>query len=181
MSRQKARTVVLAIVLVVPGVRPSVEAASGVAGIRWSVPAGWTELPARPMRVATYRAASAKSPDPVECGVFYFGEGRGGGVDENIQRWVDQFEKSPAPKRSIRNVRGLRVHVAEISGTYLSPAGPMMQSQGKKPGWRLLGAVVQGPEGLVFFKMTGPAAGIAAAERQFGSLIESVTPAASRA
>jgi hypothetical protein len=133
------------------------------------------------MRVATYRIGAPGTSDPPECAVFYFGEGRGGGVDENIQRWADQFERSPAPKRSTRTVRGFRVHLADISGTYLSPAGPMMQSQGKKPGWRLLGAVVQGPEGLVFFKLTGPAAGVAAAQRGFAALIDSLAPAATRA
>jgi hypothetical protein len=132
------------------------------------------------MRVATYRIGAAGTDRP-ECAVFYFGEGRGGGVDENIQRWADQFERSPEPKRSTRTVRGLRVHLADISGTYLSPGGPMMQSQGKKPGWRLLGAVVQGPDGLVFFKLTGPASGVAAAERGFAALIDSLAPAATRA
>ena len=35
------------------------------------------------------------------------------------------------------------VTVAEVEGTYLNPGGGMMASQGKKPGYRLLGAIVE--------------------------------------
>jgi hypothetical protein len=49
-----------------------------------------------------------------------------------------------------------------------------MQSQGKKPGYRLLGAIVQAPEGPVFFKLTGPAATISTAESGFEALVSSL-------
>jgi hypothetical protein len=74
-------------------------------------------------------------------------------------------------------VHGLKVHRMDISGTYLAPGGPMMQSQGKKTGWRLSGAIVEAPEGLVFFKCVGPAATIQAAEKDIEALIQSVTKA----
>jgi hypothetical protein len=53
-----------------------------------------------------------------------------------------------------------------------------MQSQGKKPGYRLLGAIVEAPEGLVFLKCTGPAATLSAAERDFQNLLRSMKKAA---
>ena len=49
----------------------------------------------------------------------------------------------------------------------------MMQSQGKRPGLRLLGAIVESPEGLVFFKLTGPAATVGAAQADFEALVAS--------
>jgi len=64
------------------------------------------------------------------------------------------------------------------AGTYLAPGGPMMQSQGKKPGWRLSGAIIEAPEGLVFFKCVGPSKTIEAAEKDIDALIQSVTKAA---
>jgi hypothetical protein len=62
----------------------------------------------------------------------------------------------------------------DIKGTYLNPGGGMMQSQGEKPDYRLLGAIVEAPQGNVFFKLTGPAATVAAAEADFDALLASI-------
>jgi hypothetical protein len=70
-------------------------------------------------------------------------------------------------------VNGLKVTRAEVAGTYLAPGGPMMQSTGKRPGYRLLGAIVEAPEGSVFFKLTGEAATVAAAQSDFDALVAS--------
>jgi hypothetical protein len=154
-------------------------AADGVAaGVRWAVPAGWAPQPERPMRVATYAIPAVNGAEAGECGVYYFGKGKGGGVDENIARWAEQFEGSPKPARTEKTVGGLHVHRVVISGTYLAPAGPMMKSQGSRPNYRLLGAIVEAPGGLVFFKCTGPAATMAAAEKSFDALIASLGKAA---
>jgi hypothetical protein len=155
-------------------------AARGVtsAGIEWTIPAGWTEQPARAMRVATY-VVPGKGADAGECGVFYFGKGQGGTAEENIARWGSQFERSPAPKTTVETVAGMKVHRVQASGTYLAPGGPAMQSQGKKPGYRLIGAIVEAPDGLVFFKCTGPAATIAANEKAFDGLVKSIQKSSS--
>lgn len=147
-------------------------------GVRWSLPAGWTSEPARPMRVATYTIPAARGAEAGECGVYYFGKGQGGGVEENIARWSQQFQGSPKAVVTWRTVAGLRVHRVVISGAYLAPAGPMMQSQGSRPNYRLLGAIVEAPGGLVFFKCTGSAATMAAAEKGFDALIASLGKAA---
>jgi hypothetical protein len=67
----------------------------------------------------------------------------------------------------------MEVTTVRIGGAYLNPAGPMMESMGKKPGFRLLGAIVAGPQGSVFFKITGPEKTIAAAEAEFEALVGS--------
>jgi hypothetical protein len=143
------------------------------AGIRWTIPAGWVSQPARQMRVATYRVPAAKDVDAGECGVFYFGQGKGGSAEENIARWGEQFEGGAKPTSTVETVGGMKVHRVQAAGTYLAPSGPMMQSSGKKPGYRLLGAIVEAPEGLVFFKCTGPAATIAANEKAFDGMVKS--------
>ena len=135
-------------------------------GVKWTVPATWTEQPARQMRVATYTIPAAKGAEAGECGVFYFGKGQGGSIDENIARWGSQFEGGGSPKTSVRT-----------AGTYLAPGGPMMQSQGKKPGWQLSGAIVEASEGNVFFKCVGPEKTIAAAEPDIDALLKSLKKA----
>ena len=148
---------------------------NAVAGITWLIPSGWTTLPPRQTRVATYQVASADGlTEPAECGVFYFGSDKGGSVEANIERWVGQFEGGGEPSRSSKEVNGLQVELVQIGGAYLSPGGPMIQSQGEKDNFRLLGAIVSGPQGPVYFKLTGPEKTVRDAEKNFTALINSL-------
>jgi len=161
--------------LLVPAVLSAAPPPPGAAGgIQWTVPARWTSGTGSSMRVATYAVPAAKGVDPGECAVFFFGAGQGGGVDDNVARWGKQFEGTPSPQRTTATVAGMRVTRAEVAGTYLAPGGPMMQSTGKKTGYRLLGAIVEAPEGNVFFKLTGPAATVGAAQADFDALVASL-------
>jgi hypothetical protein len=147
-----------------------------VAGIRWSVPKRWAEQGQRPMRVATYSVpASEGDTEASECAVFYFGNDQGGTVDQNIDRWIGQFETSSVPSRASKDINGMKVTLVQIAGAYLAPGGPMMQSTGKKENFRLLGAIVEGPEGSVFYKLTGPAKTVTAAEGEFNALVDSIS------
>jgi hypothetical protein len=144
------------------GARPA-----SIAGIGWTVPAGWVTNAPRAMRVATYSVGDA------ECAVFYFGPGQGGSVDDNIERWAGQFGNKPAPKRDDKVVHGLKVSRVEIAGPFLAP-GMDMKSQGTFPNWRLLGAIVEGAQGRVYFKLTGPDAAVKAAATDFDGLLASL-------
>ena len=64
--------------------------------------------------------------------------------------------------------------VVDSSGAYTGLGGPMMASAKPVPGYRLLGAIVQGPGGAVFFKLTGPAKTIAGQEKSFNQLLASI-------
>lgn len=151
-----------------------VPASAEAGGIEWRVPARWKAGAGSAMRVATYSVPAAKGAEAGECAVFFFGPGQGGDVDSNVERWGRQFEGAPTPERTASTVAGMRVTRAQVSGIYLAPGGPMMQSQGKKSGYRLLGAIVEGPQGNVFFKLTGPAASVGAAEADFDALVASL-------
>lgn len=155
---------------------PTAGSAAAAAGVGWSVPKRWTAEPPRQMRVATYGIPIAEGDaDAGECAVFYFGSGQGGDIEGNIARWVSQFENAQKPERSERDINGMHVTMVRIAGTYLAPGGPMMQSQGKRENYRLLGAIVAAPEGSVFFKLTGPAKTVAAASAEFDELIGSIS------
>jgi len=149
---------------------------SGVtAGIRWSIPKRWADGGQKPMRVATYTVEpSSGDPEGGECAVFYFGSNQGGTVDQNIARWVSQFETTGMPTQAVNTIGGMKVTMVQIAGTYLAPAGPQMESTGKKENYRLLGAIVEGPEGMVFFKFVGPAKTIGEAEGEFNAMIASM-------
>ncbi len=131
------------------------------------------------MRVATYRIPPASGDKEAgECGVFFFGTGQGGGVEANVKRWVDQFQQPDGkpvgvPKTAKQQVNGLKVTTVDVSGTYMGAGGPMGPPV-NKPGYRLLGAIVEAPKGGVFFKFTGPARTVAAAEKEFQALLKSL-------
>lgn len=153
---------------------PSVEAAANP-GLEWTAPRRWRAEGDRPMRIATYSIpAAAGDAEGAECAVFYFGPQQGGGVDANVRRWASQFENAGTPQRSVRKVAGMNVTRVEVKGSYLAPSGPMMQSQGSRPGYTLLGAIAEGPNGAVFFKLTGPEKSVRAAAKEFDGLIASL-------
>jgi hypothetical protein len=163
--------------------------AESAGGLRWTMPAGWKAEPERPMRAATYVVPAAPGDAAAgECAVFFFGRGQGGSVADNIERWRSQIvgaDGKPAPaKIDKRSARGLPITLVDASGGYTGmglPAGasakaggPMAASSRAVPGYRLLGAVVEGPGGNnIFVKFTGPAKTVAANQQKFEQLLAS--------
>ncbi|HKQ77608.1 MAG TPA: hypothetical protein VJ810_28190 [Blastocatellia bacterium] len=145
----------------------------GSSAVSWTAPTRWEAKPASGMRAATYiiPAASGDS-EGAECAVF---ENLGGGVQDNISRWVGQFEKTDQPPTQRQEtINNLSVTTVDVSGTFKG-GGPMMgSSSGSKTGYRLLGAIAEGPGGDVFFKLTGPAKTIAAAQDDFRAMLKSI-------
>jgi hypothetical protein len=165
-----------------PGSTPMMSSVpSQAAGVAWTVPAGWEAEQARQMRVATYRIhAIAGDPEDAECAVYFFGSGQGGTVEANLDRWAHQFTSpdgqslaQPA-KMEKRVVAGLKISTISVSGTYLGAGGMMGQEEVKKANYRMLGAIVEAPEGLVFFKLIGPLNTVAGADGDFKSVLDSL-------
>lgn len=148
-------------------------------GIKWTAPAKWKVGPERQMRAATYfvPAASGDSEDG-ECGVFI---GIGGTVQANLDRWVAQFEQPDGKasdqiaKQKKETINGLSVTTIDLTGTFTGGGPTMGQGGGKKAGYRLLGAIVEGAQGNIFFKFTGPAKTVAAAQNDFQAMLKSLS------
>ncbi len=159
---------------------PSLPAAEA-GGVSFDIPSAWKATP-KPMRAANYTipAAPGDTSDG-ELAVFYFGPGQGGGVDANVRRWLGQFVqadgspmKPESADRSEQQVNGMRVTVLDVSGTYLFKPFPMAPRATPMPGYRMLAAIVQGPDAPVFFKLTAPAGTAAAAAAQFRQVLASL-------
>lgn len=153
------------------------------AGLRWTAPPNWKSEAQRPMRLATYTVPpAAGDKEGGECGVFYFGQGQGGGVEANIDRWIGQFLEADgqpakaAAKQEKKTVHGLKVTTVDVSGAYTGMAGPQSQGGAPKSGYRLLGAIVENSQGSIFFKFTGPAKTVAQNEAAFGKMLGTVAP-----
>jgi hypothetical protein len=132
------------------------------------------------MRKATYIVPRASGDtEDGELAVSYFGPGQGGSIDANVDRWVKQFKDVPADrvKREDRKINGMVMHVVEVdSGTF--NANTMGHGGEKlKQAYGLLGAIVEAPSGVYFFKLTGPKKTVAGAKKQFDALLASVKTA----
>ena len=152
---------------------PGAVASQGSGTVKWTPPSRWEAKPASGMRAATYIIPPASGDsEGGECAVF---ENLGGSVQANADRWIGQFEKTDgAPNQKSETISGLTVTTVDVSGTFKG-GGPMMgNTSGPKSGYRMLGAIVEGPEGNVFFKLTGPAKTIAAAQDEFQAMLKSL-------
>ncbi len=132
------------------------------------------------MRQAQYRLAPIGSDAAAaEVNVFYFGAESGGGVDANLQRWVNQMvmpdgsDPSASAKRTSFSADGMPGHIITLEGTYKSGGGPMMGGETKMlEGYRLVGVVLEGPQGSLFFKLTGPVATAKVMEAELMKMME---------
>jgi len=147
-----------------------------VPGARLDRPAGWKfETPSSSMRLA-----EAGIPGPggeALLTVFFFGQGGGGGTEANLQRWAGQIvaEAGTEPERDAFEVGDYSVATIGVEGT-LQPSRMGGGPTEPTPDSKLIGAVVEGPGGPWFFKITGPADTVTAAEPAFDAMLRSISP-----
>jgi len=139
-------------------------------------PTGWNfHQPSSSMRLAE---AEIPGPGgPALLTVFFFGSGGGGGTEANLQRWAGQIAVDPGTEavRESFEVDGFTVTTIDVAGTLQ----PSMMGGGPSepvPGSRLLGAVIEGPGGPWFFKITGPSDTVSAAVPAFDGMLRSIRP-----
>lgn len=147
-------------------------------GLTWNAPEPFVRrAPKSSMRVAEY---GLKGVPLAELGVFYFGADQGGTVEANMTRWVGQFTQADGSetkaKRSERKVHGVDVSLVEATGMFAGGMGmPGAPQPTAQPDAMLLGAIAKGPQGSVFFKLTGPRAELEQARAAFDGLLDSLT------
>lgn len=154
-----------------------------LAGVTFTPPAGWSSLGPDGMRQAQYRLPPVDGdPAAGEVNVFYFGPQSGGGVEANLSRWINQMvlpgggDPAAAARRSTFTADGMNGHVVTLDGSYKSGGGRPMGGGGETlPGYRLVGVVLEGPEGSLFFKLTGPKATAEAMESDLLAMVKAAT------
>ena len=150
-----------------------------VSAFTFKRPEAWKWVPINSqMRKAQLRVPDAASPAGVAADVvfFDFGPGQGGGVDQNISRWIGQFDqkdgKAAAPIVESATIKGTKVTRVRVDhGTFSSgmPGGPTAPMED----YGFYGAILESPQGDVFIKLTGPAAVVKAAAADFEALVQS--------
>lgn len=162
------------------GVVASEPGAGGVtamdaAGITFELPDSWQQQPpSNNMRMAQASLPGTDGAAAAEFTAFFFGPGGGGGVEANLQRWAGQITAEAAPERETFTANGLTVHWIEVFGTLQASAMMGMGPGVDQPNSGLYGAVIEGPGGPWFFKITGPRATLESHRAGFRKMLETV-------
>lgn len=124
-----------------------------------TIPAGWVTAPATSsMRLAQYTIPAQGNPVGAEVVVYFFGQGQGGNVAANLERWKGQFSTSDGSavyEKVVRDSSGaFPITVAEYRGTYARGIGAG-DVAAAKPGQSLVAAIAETPRGTLFFQLFG--------------------------
>ncbi len=141
--------------------KPAIKTKAIKAGdLKIAVPEGWKKRqPKSEMRIAEYEVpATEGDKETGEFVIFYF-QGQGGGLEENITRWVGQIE----PKGREVKIRTGKCDLGEytlvdITGAYNKSVGPpVLRKTQRFEGWRVINVFLKCEKGPYFFKIDGPA------------------------
>jgi hypothetical protein len=142
------------------GGAPTVSAA----GLRFTLPPGWSEQPAGNMRLLTVRAGEAGDVAVSRAG---------GSFTQNVARWYGQLGLAPPSAEALEalpsvSVDGGTARWIELEGDF-SGMGAEDQS-----GARLLGVIRPLDGDHLFVKLVGPGSAVAAEREHFRAFVESL-------
>jgi hypothetical protein len=132
--------------------------ASGAAGATWNIPAGWSQEPDKPMRVASFKAGDA------ELIVTQFGKDNFGGALANINRWRGQAGLDQVSDENAASAQPVTVN--NNPGKLYDFAGPTT---------RVHVEMIEVGDNVWFFKLVGPTAAVAQQQPAFDEFLKSVS------
>ncbi len=140
------------------------------------VPKDWEkEQPSSSMRMAQFRF-----PGNDGDGELVIFSGIGGSIDANLNRWYGQFKSqtensvSESAIRSNSQIKDMDVTFSYVEGTYLKSSMGMSGTNTEMPNYALLAAIVATPDGLYYFKGTGPKSTMDSHKVYFETFIRSI-------
>lgn len=150
-----------------------------IGNLKADIPSDWREeAPTSSMRLTQFQLPSQSGGvEAAEMAVF---NRIGGGVRQNIDRWVNQFVQpdggsSQAVAETERlTVDGMNVTLVSVTGTYTAGGMSMGGMSVDQPGYGMLAAIVETPEGAYYFKTVGPESIVDYWNAEFRSFIQSM-------
>jgi hypothetical protein len=146
-----------------------------VGGLKFARPADWKWVEVTsPMRKAQLQVPGTGA-QVADITFFHFGAQGGGDATSNAQRWLNQFKgDTAAQKIEPQEIAGTKVTLVTTEGTFSSgmPGGALTPVENQA----LLGAIIEGPEGNIFIKMTGPSALVKGLREKFLAFITAALP-----
>jgi hypothetical protein len=147
-----------------------------------AIPDSWQRRRPQTRIVEHEFAAPAAEGDPAEARITVMGAG--GGIQANIDRWIDQFAQPDGSaskdktKVEKKEVAGTEVYLVSITGTYKDRpgGGPFTQTPVvMREDYRMLSAIIATrDQGHYFIKMYGPRKTVDAQQEAFEQMVASV-------
>jgi len=141
------------------------------------LPPKWTVKPV----TSSMRAADFLLPgNDAELIVYYFGESGAGSIDDNLDRWFNQFKQADGkPSREAAKIEKLKfggqdATYVSVSGRFVAGAMPGGSEAVDKPDQRMLAAIVSSPSGPYYFKLVGSKATVDANDAAFHAMLNSL-------
>ncbi|RBP46256.1 hypothetical protein DES53_102643 [Roseimicrobium gellanilyticum] len=131
----------------------------------FALPAPWKQAENTGMMTKAIVNYQVEGGSKLEAKYYDFG-GPSGGVEANIKRWIGQFEGTPEVKREDLEKNGTKIALLTATGTFLDGA-PMSPQKTPRPGYTMLGAVLEGSDSSCFIKLTGPKDDVAKMQEAF--------------
>jgi hypothetical protein len=145
------------------------------------LPTAWASKGAtREFRIGEWTVPGAQGAAPAVLIAFHFGKNGGGGVEDNVKRWMGMVRVAD-PKQAVRDKiqrQGLVVHTVDLTGTYLEKPFPASQQITERPNYRMLAAMIEttgeGGNGPYYVRLVGPAKTVGAAKAGWDGLLGSL-------
>ncbi|MCE0484757.1 MAG: hypothetical protein LV479_11035 [Methylacidiphilales bacterium] len=154
-----------------------------VGDLKFTIPSRWkTEPTESPARAGQWHIPipHAEDGEGAEAVVFYFGAGVGGSAQDNIGAWnatmLDPNGQPATADVQHHDTGGLKISEVTLLGTYNQPVTTPGLPPQPHANYGLFGAVIESPQGNIYWRITGPAPLITANLPLFRKIIESVRP-----
>jgi len=125
------------------------------------VPKDWTAKPTTSSMRAADFVLSAKPGEEEELVIYYFGEQGAGSIDDNLDRWLGQFQQADGkPSKQVAKIEKTKIAgqdatTVSVTGRYVASMMPGGGDTVDKQDQGLLAAIVASPSGPYYFKLVG--------------------------
>lgn len=140
-------------------------------GFKLEIPENWDyKESTRQFRVGEIKVPAVEGDETAgELILYTWGPGGGGGVKENVERWIGQVEeKGRTLKMTTAKGKFGDYTYVELTGTYKKPVGPPFAMMSKTvTDWGVVNLFIEAPDGNYSVKFDGPKKTVAASVAAF--------------
>ena len=159
---------------------PADPARAEFAGLRGPIPSTWKwEPPRHHFRAAQWVVPGRDGSEPAERVVTTFPEASGNTIQNNIERWKQQFRSTqggpPQPVVESKIVNGLPITLVDLEGEYLGMGGGF-----HKTNYRMIVSIVEAADRSIFIKLLGPTPTVSANRSGYTTLIDNLNVMAAK-